>query len=360
MTERRLAILHVTLGVGETAMSWNEFCLAGRGRHDVGMCCFFRPQLEAPPDVSLFGGDGSVLGFVRALRRALAARRWDVIHAHAPHVGSALLAVWPLLPRAWGVPRVATVHSSFPNYKTRNRWLFLPVFARFDRIVCCSQASLDSVPPLHRRLAGARLCMVRNGADVARVARALTGAPARDPRRFQVISVGRLIDVKNPLCLVRAFAKSADAASRLVMLGAGELREQVVAEAASGGVSGQLELRGLVPRDEVFRTLAAADLFVSTSRVEGLPVAVLEAMAAGCPVVLSDIPQHREIARQGDCVPLVPPEDAAGFAREIERIRRLAPAERAALGERCRALATDHFSVEAMHERYAALYRQLL
>ncbi|MGE5764749.1 MAG: glycosyltransferase [Mycobacterium leprae] len=107
----------------------------------------------------------------------------------------------------------------------------------------------------------------------------------------------------------------------------------------------------------MYRHLADADVYVSTSRGEGLPVAVLEAMACGVPVVLSDIPQHREIVGDADVAPLVPADDIAGFAAAIERFRRMPRQERDSLGERCRALVAERFSVQAMNRAYERLYR---
>ena len=66
----------------------------------------------------------------------------------------------------------------------------------------------------------------------------------------------------------------------------------------------RVTMTGLIPRDEVFLRCASADVLVSTSHGEGLPVAVIEAMAAGCPVILSDIPPHRELMDGEDFVPL--------------------------------------------------------
>jgi glycosyltransferase involved in cell wall biosynthesis len=115
----------------------------------------------------------------------------------------------------------------------------------------------------------------------------------------------------------------------------------------------------VVGRDDVYGRLAEADVFVSTSRSEGLPVAVLEAMACGRPVILSDIPPHREIATGADFIPLVPPGDAEGFARELRAFGEMAPKHREELGDRCRDLVESRFSLAEMHRSYLRIYAEV-
>jgi glycosyltransferase involved in cell wall biosynthesis len=76
--------------------------------------------------------------------------------------------------------------------------------------------------------------------------------------------------------------------------------------------------------------------------------------------LLSDIPPHREIAEGVDFIPLIQPDDVAGFAREIKRFREMPPADRAAIGQKCRKLVEERFSLDAMHAGYSAIYAQLL
>ncbi len=82
-------------------------------------------------------------------------------------------------------------------------------------------------------------------------------------------------------------------------------------------------------------------------------------MACRCPVLLSDIPPHREIAEGVDFIPLVQTEDVAGFAREIKKFREMTPSQRAAIGEKCRKLVEDRFSLPAMHAGYAEVYSEI-
>lgn len=121
-----------------------------------------------------------------------------------------------------------------------------------------------------------------------------------------------------------------------------------------------MELTGLIPREGVYKRLLEADLFVTASRGEGLPIAVLEAMACRLPVILSDIPPHREIAEGVDFIPLIECDDVNGFAREIERFRRMPALERVETGAKCRKHVEEHFPLAKMHRGYAETYEELV
>jgi glycosyltransferase involved in cell wall biosynthesis len=357
--ERRPRVLRLVLTAGETSAPYNQFSLGWRERHAITLCTLFSPEVATPPELRVFDGGGSVAGFLRALRRALAAGDYDLVHAHSPHVAF-LFLVTRLLFRARSLPTVFTLHTSYPNLKLRNLLLLLPVLLRFDRVVCCSRASLESFPGWLRRLGGERLVAIQNGVDIARVDRALAGRsrPAPGPG-LRAVAVGRLMELKQPLLLIRAFAQLADPESRLRFVGAGPLEGAIRQAAREACLGERVELSGLIPREAVYAGLAAADVYVSASRCEGLPVAALEAMACGRPVVLSDIPPHREIAAGVDFVPLVAPDDAAGFARELARLRDLGPARRREIGARCRRLVEERFGLEAMVRGYESVYAEV-
>jgi glycosyltransferase involved in cell wall biosynthesis len=175
-----------------------------------------------------------------------------------------------------------------------------------------------------------------------------------------VASVGRLIPIKNPLCVLSAFQQSADQASRLVFIGEGRLRGSLMKAIKNHDLAGQVELTGLVPRDQVFESLSKADVVISASRGEGLPNAVIEAMACGRPVILSDIAPHREIADGANFIPLIPPDDVAGFTREMQRYKQMSAAARAEIGEKCRKLIEKRFSLATMQSRYEEVFAQVI
>lgn len=361
-TSRRLRILHLVLVLGETNSQYNEHCLPQLEARELTICTYFPPQLTPPPGIALFPGDGTLPGFFRALRAALDAHEYDVVHAHSPHTSVLLPLGVALHPRSWRAWRsmVLTVHDSFYDYKPRNQLLTAAGLALFPRVVFCSRSAWQSLPSALRTMTGDRARVVQNGADLERVKRIADGVERPSDGRFRVVSVGRLEPVKDPLGLLRAFDTGADDRCRLELIGAGSLAEQVEHAVLEGGLEDRVDVTGLVPRDDVFRAYARSDLFVSASHGEGLPIAVLEAMAAGLPVVLSDIPPHREVVDGLPCVPLVAPGDHTGFGREIERFRLMSPTERREVGRRCRDWVMERFTLERMHEGYDVVYREVL
>ena len=359
-----LSILRIILVVRETSAPYNQFSLSWADKHDITICTYFGSDITPPKTITLFEGNGSLMGFFRVLKAALDAKHYDIIHVHSPHLGLLFLAGTLFARRKFASSTVVTVHDSYPNFKLRNRLMFIPVFAGFQRVVCCGQASYDSFPAFFKRLAGTRLRVVQNGLDIARVDRIATSTRRRPLRTsdFTIVAISRLVDIKNPFSVITAFQKSAEHASqtgRLVYIGDGPLRNSLITKSKEGSLENQMEFTGLIPREKVFEYLLNADLFISTSRGEGLPVAVLEAMACSCPVLLSDIPPHREIAEGVDFIPLIKPDDVAGFAREIKKFRERSVSERAAIGQRCRKLVEQRFSLPAMHAGYTEVYAQI-
>jgi glycosyltransferase involved in cell wall biosynthesis len=360
--DRPLRILHLIIVLGETNSQYNEHCLPLRNVRDLSICTYFRPRLASPDEITVFAGDDTLRGFFRAFGAALAAKEYDVIHVHAPQTGALLMLALALRPSRLRLRRslVYTVHDSFYDYKLRDKVLMLPAFAIFRRVVFCGHAAYASYPALWKRLAGSRSRVVQNAADLDRVERAITDVVrAQDDSAFQVVSVGRLERVKDPMTLLAAFRGIGDERSRLALVGTGSLETELAGQIKALQLEQRVELTGLIPRDDVFVRCAQADLFVSSSRGEGLPVAVIEAMATGCPVVLSDIPPHRELADGADFIPLVGQGDSDGFARQIDRFRSMSAEARAAIGRRCQDLVRARFRLATMHAGYEQVYREL-
>ena len=358
---RRLKVLHLILMLGETNGQYNEHCLPLIGERDLSISTYFVPRLTPPPEITMFAGDGTLRGFFRSLRRALDADDYDVIHAHAPQSGVLLLLAVLARRRSRRLRRslVYTVQDSFYDYRLRDKALMVVPLVTFRRVIFCSGSAYDSLPRALKRLVRDRWRVVQNGADIDRVDRAIAAAPVDEQDGpFTVLSVGRLDVVKDPFAMLDAFARSVDRddGARLIFIGGGRLGTELEARIDRAGLRDRVTVRGLIPREEVFVACAEADVFVSTSNGEGLPVAVLEAMAAGCPVILSDIPPHRELADDAGFVPFVRPGDAEGFAREIRRYRAMSSDERREIGRRCRAHVSARFTLPIMRAATDAVY----
>ena len=355
-----LRILHLILALKPTNGQYNEHCLPMLNQREITICTYFKSEITPPSGITLYDGDNSLQGFYRVLRAALEEREYDVIHVHTPHAGVLLLITLLLtgLFRKLIPSTVHTVQNSYQNFKLRNKLLFIPSFAFFRRLVFCSNASYESFPVFLKWLGGDRMHIVQNAVDLDRIDRITKVKQGSHSDQFTTATVG-IINIKNPLTILEAFRQGHDQASQLVFLGEGILRPMIAEQVKKSGLQNKVKMTGMIERDSVFEYFMQADLFISASRGEGLPVAVLEAMACRRPVVLSDIPPHREIAEGTDFIPLINPDDIVGFAREIKKFREMSVSERAEIGQKCRALVEKRFSLPVMHAGYAEVYAQI-
>jgi glycosyltransferase involved in cell wall biosynthesis len=172
--------------------------------------------------------------------------------------------------------------------------------------------------------------------------------------RRLVLAVGNLYPVKDHATLLRAGAGLEGV--HVLIAGRGPELEGLASLARALGAASRVHLLGL--RSDVARLLAAADLLVHPSRAEGLPLAILEAMAAALPVVASRVGGIPEAVVDGETGQLVRPCDPDVLRDAIRSV--LHDPDRAALfGRAGRARVERHFSLEAMTGRYRALYEAM-
>lgn len=246
----------------------------------------------------------------RLLRRAGAA----VLHTHIYHAD----VVGYLAARLCGIPVVATVHG-FTGTGWKNRayiWLDMRLIRRFDAVICVSENVRDRV--IREGCDPGRLRLVPSGyalrGSVARsVARAKLGLADDD----RVIGwVGRLTREKGADLLVDSMGRLVAPNVTAVLMGAGPERERVMAQAASHSRgSGAVTLVGQV--DDAALLLTAFDVLAISSRTEGTPMVLLEAMASGIPVVafaVGGIP----CVLDSRSAWLVPPGDTSAFAAALQ------------------------------------------
>ncbi|MFN8643937.1 MAG: glycosyltransferase [Candidatus Binatia bacterium] len=223
---------------------------------------------------------GGRIGRVRALRAALAADRIDVVHAWL-FIANAF--AWAAT-RCGGPPLV----TSARNCKRSGRALDAlnrRAFAASAAIIVNSRQVRDYVAHVYAA-PSERITVVYNAIDLDRFQ---PPARARATAAPRVVMVGRLVAQKNPLLFVAAAAalRARMPGVRFQLVGDGPQRAEVEAAVRAAGLGDSLELAG--ERHDVPALLHAADLFWLTSDWEGPPNAVLEALAAGLPVVATDV-----------------------------------------------------------------------
>jgi glycosyltransferase involved in cell wall biosynthesis len=208
----------------------------------------------------------------------------------------------------------------------------------------------------------AKLTVIDNGIDLARYASAPDERPAARqalgiPADAWVVgSVGRLAKEKDFPLLVRAMAPLLGPGARLAIVGDGGEAGAIRAAVAATGQEPFVLLPGA--RDDVPRWLAALDVFALSSRMEGLPLAVLEAMAAGLPVVAPAIGGLPGVIEDGVTGFLVPAGDEGALRSRLAALR-ADPATARRVAARGRARVRERYSREAMVRKYLELYATL-
>lgn len=268
----------------------------------------------------------------------------DVIHAH--NVRAAVTAHAGLRWPGRKPPLVTTVHGLVPeDYGPAARLLARTT----DVVVAVSEVVAEQL-----REAGftGRVEVVENAVHdpVPAERDAVRSELGIAPGAPVVLTAARLAPPKRPDLLVGAFAALPRDAVLLVA-GGGPLLDGLRPLAMHLGVEDRVRLLG--ERTDVGRLLGAADVFCLASDSEGMPVSVLEAMAAGVPVVASDV---GGIARGSDgAVRLVPPGSPSALGNALASLI-ADPAARRSLARRGREVVAARYAPEAMVERYRALY----
>lgn len=358
--DRSIRILRIIDSVSPLSSPYNQFFLPLIEIHETALCTFFRSELKEMEGTTFFSGNNTLKGFFRVLKKVLSQKKYDVVHVHSPHL--AVLFILGALVFApsmlWST--LYTIHSSYPNYRFKHRLMLLLVMVLYRKIVCCSESSFRSFPKIYKFLGGKRLYAITNGVDISRIDRNINSRIEVGKKNdFCIVSVGRLIPLKNPEVLLKALYRCKDKEATLVFVGDGVLKERINDETKRMNLKARVKITGQVLRNCVYKYLTSGDVFVSVSDREGLPVAVLEAMACRRPVILSDIPPHREIAQGTDFIQFVKPGDVQELTQALETLMCLSKTERAVIGKKCRSHVLNHFNLSRMLKEYEDLYLQL-
>lgn len=331
-------------------------------RHQVSVVCAKRigalaAGLDPRVKVDCLGkGEGNDPRLIAHLYRYFRTQRVDVVHTHDWGVFLDTMIAARL---ARVRTRVHTVHGEYMAYppgkwparkKALRHWLERRV-APLGTIACVSDA-LRAHVGAEVGIADEAMVTIPNGIAVGPPPVRAPLVPA-DTVRF--ITVGRLAPVKNVALLLDAFAQVVASHSNvsLRIVGDGPERARLEQQAAQLGISAQVDFAGF--RSDTDALLGAADAFVLPSLSEGIPMAVLEAMRAGLPVVATRVGGIPTTVADGATGILVESRDVAGLGRALMRViedRGAAEAMGRAGFDRVAAL----FSMDAMVSGYERLY----
>ncbi len=316
---------------------------------------------SADVDVKIFPSR-SLLNLGRLLRLVhfLRAEKFDLIHTHLSYAN----ILGCLAGYYAGIPVIATLHSTgHDSYRKsglliRLEGLILHYFAR--RIVAVGHL----VAAAYRQRLGSRpIDVIPNGVprppqlspqERQQLRREFTG----DEDRVIIISVGRLVRAKGYEDLIEAFAilHRKDPRPVLVIAGGGRLFDTIKKQLVEMNLEDSIYCLG--ERNDIPQLLGASDIYAISSHREGLPVALLEAMMAGLPIVatsVGDIPQvvTSQIGR------LVPPRRADCLAEALSDLVS-APERMSAMGQAARLRAMQEYSLESWIKKLTSLYEDTL
>jgi glycosyltransferase involved in cell wall biosynthesis len=309
--------------------------------------------------------------------RTLAGRA-DLVHLNLAFPVGRYQLVGALLARLAGRPLVVTHHLAVEIDGLPLRWhvrrLWTAGFRRYDALarwnVACSRAVRDYLVGRHG-FSERRTILVRNGADLRRFhplsgseraaarveAAAAAGLTLPGPGAVLVCTVARLSTQKALPDLVEAARQvvAAHPGVRFVVVGEGEERARLEAMISGLGLGDRIGLAGARPPAQVARWLGAADLFVLSSHFEGMPLALIEAMAAGCAPVATAVGGVGEVVDSPDVGRLVPPGEPALLAAAVSELA-ADPDLRCRVGRAARERARASFDAVETYRRTAALY----
>jgi glycosyltransferase involved in cell wall biosynthesis len=294
-----------------------------------------------------------------ALRKWLRSQEFDLIVLNDPDAITSIgLAAWGLT-----MPRVGMRHTAFPLH---SRWKHTHLV---DHLVCVSNAAQKEclkaqIPRSSTTVINCGLPAPRVEPAAVRQVRDMFAQASHGKAPRHLLALGRLLALKGFDATIAAVARGVQQGKNWRLWLAGEGPEMAALKSLAGdlGVLDRVHLLGF--RTDVHALLAAADVFVSASHSEGLPLVLVEAMLAACPMVSTPVGGCAEALQvdesgQSPFAEIFLPGDVSGLAAAITRVIE-GPTERRHRAEAARRWAAENYSVPRMTERHLALYDQLV
>jgi glycosyltransferase involved in cell wall biosynthesis len=291
------------------------------------------------------------LAAIYSLASYIKERKFEVVHSHNPFS----IHYVTLASRLARVPTVNTMHATamIPRMTKPDKLLYFGSALITQRTISVHSESLATLRGFFP-LPAAKLGVVENGIALTHY----FAVPKRQPRALITFgAIGRMERVKNHRLLIEAFAlvKARIPNVQLRILGEGPLEDELRRHAIELGVADCVELCPF--RADPWSFLAEIDIFCLSSDSEGLPMSLLEALAAGLPVVATEVGGVPDVVKKTDGGWLSRPGDVTAFAAAMEQA--IADTDRIGRGERARRR-VETYSVARMAANYQRIYESML
>ena len=356
-----MKVLRIVNSITHTSAPYHQFTLPVVDSQDITICAYFDSVIQPHPSLKYISGEGRLGKFLKNLKCLLQEEYFDVVHVHHVQVGFLFVIVNLLFNTGSSQRSILTFHTSYHLLTFRQRLLLILCFVFFRKIVACSQSSFDSIPSLLKYMSNSRLAYIMNGFNIDMINNAIKHFKPKKAEKslFVVLYVASLNPGKNHLAVLQAFRKWNCPSAVLKLVGGGSLLKDLEKAAQALGCRENVIFTGIQPRDIALEAMLSADLFISPSEGEGMPIAVLEAMACGCPMILSDIPPHRELVKNIDCIPLLKPNDVEGFARAMNSFAAMPEKQIKEIKHRVRSHVVEYYSIKNMLDNYLQVYEEI-
>ena len=346
-------LLEMWRRIDRTRFEVQVACFRNEGQFAAEVEALGQPILELGIGRRIYGPSG-LRGFVRLLSRVQSFRP-HVVHGYlfGPNLFAALAG------RLAGVPAVVVAKRNVDAFETPRQVAIERLAHRLaTHVTAVSEAVADTVVALG--VPRSRITVIENGVDASRFegivpdrgAVAANGAPV-------IGSVGCLAARKDYGTLLAALAELVRRGREFQAVLVGDGPDRAMLESRSRELGLESRVRFLGERADVEPLLAAMDVFVLSSREEGIPNALLEAMAAGRPSVVTDVGGNREVLTDGDTGWIVPARSPGPLADALEAVLSR-PEEALRRGNRAREVTLEQRGIGVMVRRHEAFYRAAL
>ena len=365
------SIITVLDGITETSMPFNEFVLY-RANHNIDekhylIICGKKKQLPdviIPDNLKIIYVGKNPLNIRKKLNKIVK----DLKHNneeyffHFHQINSGFLTHLSMIGKHIGKKSIFTVHSTYTGYSIKNKILSFCNALFANNTVCVSKTSYENYSKLIKKIKKDKISFIQNGVDIERISNVIKniGVKNKNSNITSFIYVARVIPLKNHKFLIDVL-KECDNRAKFVFVGNDSDANDLKTIINELKLNDRVEFTGLISRNEVFKKIVESDVYITSSTLEGMPVSVLEAGYCKLPLILSDIPQHKELASNTEKEFIhILPFKVVSWVSTINKYCNMKKKAIEDEGNECHKYIEMNFSLNSMHKKYDEIYDKLL